>query len=497
MTVGVRPLTGKDLAGALPAVARLRIAVFRDWPYLYDGSLAYEEKYLAKLAAAQGAIVVAACEGADIVGCATGAPLAQVEAELARPFRERGLDAARIFYCGESVLLPAYRGRGIGHAFFDRREAHARALGGFTHIAFCAVVRPEGIRCARRSMCRSTRSGTSAAMPKPRPRRPLRLEGCRPAGGDGEAHAVLDEGALVAGLRIAAAQYPIEPLRTLGACRDKLARWVAEAAGEGAGLLVFPEYAAMEYAAPAGAPVAGDLAASLAAVSDALGPMDEAHAELARRHGVHILAGSGPSARAEGRIVNAARLVSPAGKAGVQEKLTMTPFERDWGISGGTPLRVFQTALGRIGVAICYDAEFPLIVRAQCEAGAEIVLVPSCTEFVSGYHRVHGAGARAGERLRHRGVAGRRRCPGRRPSIATPGPPGCSSQPTHGFSETGVLAEGTLNRPQWVYARADLERLRKVKAAGEMRNATDWLAQPGAVGSPTREIVDLTQTAEP
>jgi GNAT superfamily N-acetyltransferase len=143
MTVRVLPLTGKDLAGALPAVARLRIAVFRDWPYLYDGSLAYEEKYLARLAAAAGAVIVTACDGDAIVGCATAAPLAEAGEEFAAPFRARGLNPARFFYCGESVLLPAYRGQGLGQAFFDRREAQARALGGFTHIAFCAVVRPE------------------------------------------------------------------------------------------------------------------------------------------------------------------------------------------------------------------------------------------------------------------------------------------------------------------------------------------------------------------
>jgi GNAT superfamily N-acetyltransferase len=142
MTVRVAPLIGKDMAPALCALARLRIAVFRDWPYLYDGTLAYEQKYLARLAAAQGAVIVAACDGDSIVGCATGAPMAEVESQSAAPFKARGLDIGRIFYCGESVLLPAYRGRGLGHAFFDYREAQARALGGFTHVAFCAVVRP-------------------------------------------------------------------------------------------------------------------------------------------------------------------------------------------------------------------------------------------------------------------------------------------------------------------------------------------------------------------
>jgi GNAT superfamily N-acetyltransferase len=142
MTLRIERLTGTDIASALPALARLRIAVFRAWPYLYDGTLDYEEKYLAKLAAAKGAIVVAAYDGEEIVGCATAAPMAEVEEEFAAPFRAHGYDIARIFYCGESVLLPAYRGRGLGHAFFDHREARARALGGFTHITFCAVIRP-------------------------------------------------------------------------------------------------------------------------------------------------------------------------------------------------------------------------------------------------------------------------------------------------------------------------------------------------------------------
>jgi GNAT superfamily N-acetyltransferase len=142
MTVRVVPLTGTSTSSALDALARLRIAVFRDWPYLYDGTIDYERKYLAKLAAAPGAVIVAAHDGDTIVGCATGAPMAEMEAEFAEPFRARRSDIGRIFYCGESVLLPDWRGRGLGHAFFDHREAHARALGGFTHVAFCAVVRP-------------------------------------------------------------------------------------------------------------------------------------------------------------------------------------------------------------------------------------------------------------------------------------------------------------------------------------------------------------------
>jgi predicted amidohydrolase len=298
----------------------------------------------------------------------------------------------------------------------------------------------------------------------------------------------------MARVRIAAAQYPPEAFLSLGAYRDKLARWVAEAAGSGAQLLVFPEYGAMEYAAAAGASVAKDLNASLAAVSDALPEMDAAHVELARRHGVHILAASGPSARAAGRYVNAARLIAPSGRVGVQEKLILTPFERNWGIAAGTGLKVFETALGRISVAICYDSEFPLIVRAQAEAGADIVLIPSCTERVSGYHRVRTAAlARALENTCITVLSPTVGDAPWSPAIdRNAGAAGILAPADRNLSDTGVLAEGALNRPQWVYADVDLERLHAVRACGEMRNRADWSLQAGA--APLAHRVEVVST---
>ncbi len=143
--IGIEMLGGSRLAEALSEVARLRIEVFRAWPYLYDGTLDYEQRYLAEFAAANDALIVVARDGARIVGAATAAPLDGHTSEFVPLFVAAGLDPARIFYCGESVLLPAYRGHGIGHAFFDRREAHAISCrspqGRYTHIAFCAVTR--------------------------------------------------------------------------------------------------------------------------------------------------------------------------------------------------------------------------------------------------------------------------------------------------------------------------------------------------------------------
>ena len=138
----VRALTGADLAAALEDVARLRISVFRDWPYLYDGDLEYERDYLAAYRDSPGAIVVGAFDGKRLVGAATGTPMADHAAEFAAPFAKVAVPMADIFYCAESVLLPDYRGHGLGHAFFDLREAHARGLGA-THAAFCSVVRPD------------------------------------------------------------------------------------------------------------------------------------------------------------------------------------------------------------------------------------------------------------------------------------------------------------------------------------------------------------------
>lgn len=142
MSLRVEPLTGPALAEALPGLARLRIEVFRAYPYLYDGDLDYERAYLETFSKAEGAVIVGAYDGDALIGAATGAPMIGQMDEWSEPFRERGYDLSALFYCGESVLLPQYRGQGIGHAFFDHREAQATALGA-SHSCFCGVIRPD------------------------------------------------------------------------------------------------------------------------------------------------------------------------------------------------------------------------------------------------------------------------------------------------------------------------------------------------------------------
>ncbi|HEY8553903.1 MAG TPA: GNAT family N-acetyltransferase [Burkholderiales bacterium] len=136
-------IPGPELPRYLGEVARLRIEVFRDFPYLYDGDLGYEEEYLQTYVRSPRAVIVLACAGDRIVGASTAIPLADESEEFQRPFLAHGYELEEVFYCGESVLQRDYRGRGIGVRFFEEREAHARALGGFRWSSFCAVERPE------------------------------------------------------------------------------------------------------------------------------------------------------------------------------------------------------------------------------------------------------------------------------------------------------------------------------------------------------------------
>lgn len=140
-TIRVETCMGAALQPLLPALARLRIAVFRAWPYLYDGDAKQESEHLAEFAASPRAGIVVAFAGDEPVGASTCLPLADESANVKAPFLERGLDPARVFYFGESVLLPGLRGQGIGVRFFEAREAHARAVSDADYACFCAVER--------------------------------------------------------------------------------------------------------------------------------------------------------------------------------------------------------------------------------------------------------------------------------------------------------------------------------------------------------------------
>ncbi|WP_017940023.1 hypothetical protein [Zestomonas thermotolerans] len=138
----IRLLRGAEIVPHIADLARLRITVFREFPYLYDGDFEYEARYLDTYARSADSLCVLVLDEARVVGASTALPLADETVEFQRPFVAAGWEVAKIFYFGESLLLPAYRGLGLGVRFFAEREAHARALGRFSHCAFCAVQRP-------------------------------------------------------------------------------------------------------------------------------------------------------------------------------------------------------------------------------------------------------------------------------------------------------------------------------------------------------------------
>jgi predicted amidohydrolase len=301
---------------------------------------------------------------------------------------------------------------------------------------------------------------------------------------------------------LALAQYPIDALPDWAAYQAKLTRWVEEAAAGGASLAVFPEYGAMELASldPA---TAGDLQASLASVAALMPQVDALHAELASRHGMHILAASGP-VLVDGLYVNRARLFTPGGKASYQDKLMMTRFEaEEWGVAPasavGSPLRVFETALGRLAIAICYDSEFPLIARACVEAEVQLLLVPSCTDTPQGYWRVRiGSQARA---LEGQMLVAQSPTVGEAPwspaldvnygAAGLYGPPDGPKGGDWRLPANGVLAMGEMDRAQWLFAEVDVDIVAQLRAHGGVLLARDWERQPGAAPLPAVEVVDL------
>ncbi len=141
-TIRVQRYSGQALEQFIADLARLRIQVFRDFPYLYDGDFDYEQKYLKTYIECPESVIVLAFDGDKIIGASTAIPLRYETEEVKQPFIEHGYNVDEVFYCGESVLDKNYRGRGLGVRFFAEREAHAEQLGGFKHITFCCVERP-------------------------------------------------------------------------------------------------------------------------------------------------------------------------------------------------------------------------------------------------------------------------------------------------------------------------------------------------------------------
>lgn len=279
---------------------------------------------------------------------------------------------------------------------------------------------------------------------------------------------------MIDAVRIAAAQYRLEPLKDLLDFRDKVGRLVAEAAGRRADILVFPEYTAMElvsFLPPA--PLDGQMASLQPLIDDYTGIFSD----LAVRHGLWIVAGSAPVRTGRDAFRNRAWLCAPDGTIGHQDKLVLTRFEREHmeGLAPGDEIRVFDTPFGPFGIDICYDIEFPAIAKAQAEAGARLLFAPCCTDTLAGHHRVRtGCLARALENqcfVVQSPLVGEAHW-----SDAIDCSTGAAAiciAPDELSCADGVVASGSIGGHDWLFADIDLALVDHLRRDGAVRTFDD------------------------
>lgn len=280
-------------------------------------------------------------------------------------------------------------------------------------------------------------------------------------------------------LKIAAAQYGIGEPRDFAAFGERVATRVADMARGGAQVVVLPEYLALEAAAALGAETRADFVRSLAGLQAHHGDFLALARDLAKRHAIHLVAGSFLLDVGGGRYRNRAYLVSPEGGVAWQDKLTLTGFEREAEvIEPGDELKVFETDFGRVGIDICYDAEFPLYARSQVEAGARVILVPSCTDTDAGATRVRvGCQARALENQVYVACAVTAGAAPWSPALdVNTGRAAIYTPIDRGFPSDGVLAQAGADA-DCAFAELDLGMLDAFKREAQVANANDWFAQ--------------------
>ena len=280
-------------------------------------------------------------------------------------------------------------------------------------------------------------------------------------------------------MKVAACRYRVGQPVDFDAFAARQGSLLREAASRGAQLAVLPEYLSLELAATFVPAVRGDLRASLAALQPLRQAWLALFAGLARETGMHLVAGSFLLAQDNGRYRNRSDVFSPSGGHAWQDKLQLTAFEKATGvIEGGDALKVMDVAGVRAGVSICYDSEFPLPVRAQHEAGARLLLVPSCTDTAAGATRVQvGCLARA---LENRMFVVQAVTAGHAPWSPAldenTGEAAVYAPMDAGFPADGILAR-TRDDAEWALATLDLGGLEGLRGSAQVANDRDWAGQ--------------------
>lgn len=280
-------------------------------------------------------------------------------------------------------------------------------------------------------------------------------------------------------MKLAVAKYPIGAPADFTAFAEKQASLLAEAAQSGARIAVLPEYLSLELAATFGRPVFSDLAASLAALQKHHGDWLALFSRLAHSFQMHIVAGTFLLDIGHGNYRNRSYWFTPEGRHGWQDKLQMTGFEAATGIiEGGDVLKVFEVEGVRAGMAICYDSEFPLPVRAQYEAGARLLVVPSCTDTAAGATRVRvGCLARALENRMFVAQAVTTGLAQWSPALdINTGEAAIFAPMDAGFPADGVLVQ-TSGEQVWAIGELDFAAFEASRATAQVANDRDWMRQ--------------------
>ncbi|MDC0948560.1 carbon-nitrogen hydrolase family protein [Gammaproteobacteria bacterium] len=281
---------------------------------------------------------------------------------------------------------------------------------------------------------------------------------------------------------IAACAYEVGGVASWDDFDAKVRRHVEVAVDGGAELMLFPEYFSMELVPLLSSDAQASLSLQLSEMQSLRQSFVDLFQSLAQQHQVMIAAGTVPWQTAPDRFVNRCHLCFPDGRVEHQDKLIMTRFEREsWGICAARELKVFHWRGQGLSILTCYDSEFPLLARQAVEAGADLLLVPSCTDGVAGYHRVRcGSRARAMENqcyVLHAPTVGD--IDGSLAIDENHGAAAVYGPIDRGFAEDGVVADSPMDEAAWIIADIDFSALAAVRANGQVLNRRHWPEQDG------------------
>lgn len=282
-------------------------------------------------------------------------------------------------------------------------------------------------------------------------------------------------------LMISLAQYPIQFHADKKSFLLNLENWFQQAKQPGSEILVFPEYGSMDLVSLSPKESQLNLSLQLEQLQTLHSFFLDSFIDLAKKYQVYVVAPSFPLQVNE-KYFNRAYFISPSGQYDFQDKIHMTRFENeDWGISSSeTPLKVFDTRLGKIGIQICFDIEFPWATALLAQAGVDLVLVPSCTEGLAGMHRVHtGAKARALENQIYTAVSHTvgdalwSQAVDKNTGLAA-----IFSTSDRYFSDDGIVATGKLNEAIWLHSEIDVDKIKQVRTDGQVFNFKETATYP-------------------